>query len=58
MKFKFNAIIDFDDNIDTKEIEDFMDNIIAYLWNNSKGVNITDYGQPWKFRKIKKIQKI
>ena len=45
MKFKFNAIIDFDDDINPKEIEELMDNIIADLWNNSNSVNITDYGQ-------------
>lgn len=45
MKFKFNAIIDFDDDTDPEKIEELMNNIIADLWNNSNDVHIIDYGK-------------
>lgn len=45
MRFKFNALIDFDDNTDLEEIEELMNNIIADLWNNANDVHIIDYGQ-------------
>lgn len=45
MLFKFNTIIEFNNDTDPEKIEELMDNIIAELWNNSKGVNITDYGK-------------
>lgn len=35
MLFKFNTIIEFNNDTDPEKIEELMDNIIADLWNNS-----------------------
>lgn len=45
MLFKFNALIDFDDDTDIEEIEELMNNIIADLWNSANDVHIIDYGR-------------
>lgn len=45
MLFKFNTVIEFDDGTNPEKIEELINNIIAELWNNAKGVHITDYGR-------------